>query len=161
MSISTDTDRRCRYAAVRDCSLPVTSSGEDYPESASPNVQTAAPSRTRSFSRNTPGAPERAGNPRLACQIPGVVKKNESVTRDCSTAMALPRADLADGTVAFGSDHLAAKARHASSRPVMRSTGMAGQTHHHLIRSLNVRLMAADDDRSRDRVLPSIVPDGC
>src|SRR5260370_23444480 len=60
---------------------------------ASPSDHIAAPSRTTSFSRNCPTAPERAGKPPRLGSHPGVENKNESVVRNISTATALPIAD--------------------------------------------------------------------
>src|SRR6266446_6814429 len=57
---------------------------------ASPSDHIAAPSRTTSFSRNCPTAPERAGKPPRLGSHPGVENKNESVVRNISTATALP-----------------------------------------------------------------------
>src|SRR5258708_22647697 len=57
---------------------------------ASPNDHIAAPSRTTSFTRNCPTAPERAGKPPRLGSHPGVENKNESVVRNLSTAPALP-----------------------------------------------------------------------
>src|SRR6266849_26235 len=57
---------------------------------ASPNDHNAAPSKTTSFSRNCPTAPERAGKPPRLGSHPGVENKNESVVMNISTATALP-----------------------------------------------------------------------
>src|SRR6266852_4350984 len=57
---------------------------------ASPNDHIAAPSKTTSFSRNCPTAPERAGKPPRLGSHPGVENKNESVVTNMSTATALP-----------------------------------------------------------------------
>jgi hypothetical protein len=57
---------------------------------ASPSDHIAAPSRTTSFSRNCPTAPERAGKPPRLGSHPGVENKNESVVRNISAATELP-----------------------------------------------------------------------
>src|SRR5215471_20187726 len=57
---------------------------------ASPSDHNAAPSRTTSFIKNCPTAPERAGNPPRRGSHPGVENKNESVVRNIRTATALP-----------------------------------------------------------------------
>jgi hypothetical protein len=57
---------------------------------ASPSDHIAAPSRTTSFIKNWPTAPERAGKPPRLGSHPGVENKNESVVRNISTATALP-----------------------------------------------------------------------
>src|SRR5262249_45765626 len=57
---------------------------------ASPSDHNAAPSRTTSFIKNCPTAPERAGNPPRFGSHPGVENKNESVVRNIRTATALP-----------------------------------------------------------------------
>src|SRR5258707_611609 len=59
----------------------------------SPSDHIAAPSNTRSFSRNCPGIAESAGNPPRLGSHPGVENKNESVVRNIATARALPTAD--------------------------------------------------------------------
>src|SRR5262249_44399217 len=60
---------------------------------ASPNVQSAIPSRARSLMRNCPGSAERAGKPpRLDSHTPGVVMRKLRVVRNIPTARALPRA---------------------------------------------------------------------
>jgi hypothetical protein len=57
---------------------------------ASPSDHNSAPSRTTSFSKNCPTAPERAGNPPRLGSQPGVENKNESVVRNIRTATVLP-----------------------------------------------------------------------
>src|SRR3989449_458083 len=62
--------------------------------SASPIVQTAAPSKARSLSKNWPGATDRAGNPpRLASHTGGVDTMKLKVPRKSTAARALPAAD--------------------------------------------------------------------
>src|SRR5213593_2986304 len=60
---------------------------------ASPSDHIAAPSRTTSFIKNCPTAPESAGKPPRLGSHPGVENKNESVVRNIRTATALPIAD--------------------------------------------------------------------
>src|SRR5260370_13696483 len=57
---------------------------------ASPNDHIAAPSKTTSFSRNCPTAPERAGKPPTLGSPPGVENKNQSVVRNITTPTPLP-----------------------------------------------------------------------
>src|SRR5262249_27307382 len=64
-----------------------------YSPKASPSDHIAAPSRTTSFSKNSPGVWETAGKPPRLGSHPGVENKNESVVRNISTARALPIAD--------------------------------------------------------------------
>ena len=66
--------------------------GDD--SSASPRVQSAAPSRTTSLSRNWPGTAESAGKPpSVGSHTPGVVSRKLSVVANMPTARALPTAE--------------------------------------------------------------------
>src|SRR5260370_23653284 len=57
---------------------------------AAPSDHIAAPSRTTSFSRNCPTAPERAGKPPRLGSHPGVESKNESEVSNIRTPTTLP-----------------------------------------------------------------------
>ena len=66
----------------------------DGAPSESPNVQIDTPMRTRSFSKNWPGIPERTGNPRACVATTvGVVNRKLMVPTNRTTASALPAAD--------------------------------------------------------------------
>src|SRR5258708_39418888 len=58
----------------------------------SPSDHIAAPSNTRSFSRNCPGRAESAGNPPRLGSHPGVENKNVRVVRNIPVARAPPAA---------------------------------------------------------------------
>src|SRR5262249_35279157 len=81
--------RRSEFRRQKIYALPRTLAFQD-----SPNDQSAIPSSARSFRRNCPGFPERAGKPpALGSHTPGVVARKLSVVRNKPTARALPTAE--------------------------------------------------------------------